>query len=78
MEKVSRDTSGEKPPEIVIAPSTTPPAVNPTASSGKFVLPLGEPQLEAGKRQGVSNSVRWLSEWCLRLVKKLGEQATFR
>ncbi len=78
MEKVSRDTTGEKPPEIVIA--SPPQSVGDTtsASSQVFVLPLGEEDLEKGKRQSVSNSVRWLSEWCVRLVKKLGEQTTFR
>lgn len=78
MEKVSRDTSGEKPPEIVIATPTTPPTASGGTKANVFVLPLGEQELEAGKRQGVSNSVRWLSEWCLRLVKKLGGQTTFR
>lgn len=76
MEKVSRDTSGEKPPEVVVANSNMPPTVDPGVSRQVFVLPLGEAELEKGLHQSVKNSVRWLSEWCKRLVKKLGDQTS--
>lgn len=76
MEKVNRDTSGEKPPEIVV-PTESHIASQGAPSTPLFVLPLGESEMNSGLHQGVGNSVRWLSEWCKRLVKKLGGQTSF-
>ncbi len=77
MEKVSRDTSGEMPPEIVIADTQAQSAPPMGKKPPVFVLPLGSDEYASAKHQGVQTSVRWLAEWCTRLVKKLGNQATF-
>jgi hypothetical protein len=41
-----------------------------TAQTPKIVLPLTKDEIEAGLTVKLVNSVRWLAEWCLRLVKK--------
>lgn len=42
------------------------------AQQPQIVLPLTGEEIEEGLHQKVFNSVRWLAEWCLRLVKKMG------
>lgn len=78
MEKVSRDTSGEMPSEIVIAKDQSSTGAGAAgANHPVFVLPLGKDEYATARHQGVQTSVRWLAEWCSRLVKKLGDQVTF-
>ena len=72
MEKVNRGETGEKLQEVVIADKNT---TTPTTSSSVqpvYVLPLGEVALREGLHKSVSDSVRWLAEWCKRLIKKMG------
>jgi len=35
----------------------------------KIVLPLSQPKIKAGLHQKMAESVRWLAEWCWRLIK---------
>lgn len=77
MEKVNRDNSGEKPAEIVVADKTAQAPTGNYSSQPVFVLPLGEPEYKQGLHHGVDDSVRWLAEWCKKIVKKLGEQTIF-
>lgn len=50
----------------------------PSAQSAQIVLPLSQKQLLYGLKQSVDDSIRWLAEWCLRLVKIFGQKITFR
>jgi hypothetical protein len=77
MEKVNRDNSGEKPAEIVIADKTAQAPTNHYSNQPVFVLPLGEHEYEQGLKSSVNDSVRWLAQWCQRLVKKLGTDVTY-
>ncbi|MEP7166904.1 MAG: hypothetical protein ABI758_02925 [Candidatus Woesebacteria bacterium] len=77
MEKVNRDNSGEKPPEIVVADKTAQSATNHYSAQPVFVLPLGEVEYKQGLHTNVNESVRWLAQWCQRLVKKLGSEVTY-
>lgn len=77
MEKVNRDNSGEKPAEIVIADKTAQAPTNHYSSQPVFVLPLGENEYKQGMHASVNDSIRWLAQWCQRLVKKLGTDATY-
>ena len=55
-------------------------AKDETAGKGKFkvVLPLTKDEVEKGLQHKVIDSVRWLAEWCLRLVKMFGNKVTYR
>jgi hypothetical protein len=55
------------------------PLVSPAAPlQPQIVLPLTSSQYAFGLKQKVSHSVRWLAEWCFRLVKIFGPRALFR
>jgi len=47
----------------------------PAPQQPKITLPLTQDQVQTGLTQKVSDSFRWLAEWCQRLLKKafLGE-----
>jgi hypothetical protein len=36
----------------------------------KIVLPMGQEDVSEGLRHTVKDSVRWLSEWCVMMIKK--------
>lgn len=35
----------------------------------KLVLPLTKPKMNQGLHKKITESIRWLAEWCLRLIK---------
>lgn len=49
-----------------------------SAKKPKIVLPLNEEELIWGLKQKVSEAVKWLSEWCLRVIKMNPEKVKFR
>lgn len=55
-------------------PLVSPPAPqNPT-----IVLPITKSSYMQGLKQKVTESIRWLAEWCLRLIKIFGKNISFR
>lgn len=50
----------------------------PSAQPTQIVLPVTQATYLLGLRKKLSESVRWLAEWCLRLVKIFGNRAVFR
>lgn len=55
------------------------PLVSPPAPQQPIItLPMTQSTYNTGMKSKVSDSVRWLAEWCWRLVKILGTQAVFR
>lgn len=40
-----------------------------SAKKPKIVLPLDKEELAWGLKQKVSESITWLSEWCLRIIR---------
>jgi len=44
----------------------------------KVVLPLTKDEMEKGLRHKVVDSVRWLAEWCWRLIKMFGNKVAYR
>lgn len=55
------------------------PLVSPPAPQAPTItLPVTKGTFATGLTKKVSNSVRWLAEWCLRLVKIFGARAVFR
>lgn len=78
MEKVNRGEQPGKLDEVVIAdPNAQSPTIAPAAAQPVYVLPLGEPDVKKGLSKNVNDSVRWLSEWCKYLMKKLGGQVEY-
>ena len=51
---------------------------NPAPANPKITLPITQGQFAFGLTQRVTDSIRWLAEWCLRLMKILGPKTTFR
>jgi hypothetical protein len=41
----------------------------PSAKQQKVVLPLDKQQMAYGLKQKVDDAIRWLAEWCLKLIK---------
>jgi hypothetical protein len=50
----------------------------PSARKPKIVLPLGKEELVWGLKQKVNQAIKWLSEWCLRLIKMNPERIEFK
>jgi len=50
----------------------------PSAQPVQIVLPVTQQTFLYGLKQAVTESIRWLAEWCLRLIKIFGSKATFR
>ncbi len=51
---------------------------NPAPTNPQITLPVSKSQYTFGLTQKVTDSVRWLAEWCLRLIKVFGPKAVFR
>ena len=43
----------------------------PVQTTTSVVLPLSDDQIATGLHQSMTNSVRWLAEWCVRRLKQL-------
>lgn len=50
----------------------------PSAQPVSIILPISQKQLLFGLKQSVNDSIRWLAEWCLRLIKIFGKKSSFR
>lgn len=44
----------------------------------KVVLPLTKDEVEKGLHHKVADSVRWLSEWCVRMIKMFAGKVAYR
>ncbi|MEK7577388.1 MAG: hypothetical protein AAB492_02080 [Patescibacteria group bacterium] len=66
-------------PTIVVLPTVVQhagvQAINPAAPVAPFTpaakMPLSDDQIAKGLHESVVNSVRWLTEWCVRRLKQL-------
>jgi len=47
-------------------------------NSFKVVLPLTKDEMERGLHHKVMDSLRWLAEWCLRLIKMFGDKVAYK
>lgn len=43
----------------------------------KIVLPLSQPKVKQGLHKKVAESVRWLAEWCLRIIKMFPKRVSY-
>jgi len=44
----------------------------------KVVLPLSEDEVEKGLHHKLVDSIRWLAEWCTRMIKMFGNKVAYR
>ena len=44
----------------------------------KVVLPLTKEEVEKGLHHKVIDSIRWLAEWCIRMIKMFGNKVAYR
>ncbi len=44
----------------------------------KVVLPMTKKEVDKGLHHKVMDSVRWLAEWCIRMVKMFGNKVAYR
>ena len=47
-------------------------------SGFKVILPLTKDEMEKGLKDKVVNSIRWLAEWCMRMIKMFGNKVAYR
>ena len=47
-------------------------------SGFKVVLPLTKDEVEKGLHHKVIDSIRWLAEWCIRMIKMFGNKVAYR
>ncbi len=48
------------------------------AGGFKVILPLTKDEVEKGLHLQVIDSMRWLAEWCIRLIKMFGSKVAYR
>ena len=53
-------------------------ASSPAAQVPTITLPISNTVYLMGLTQKVTESVRWLAEWCLKIIKTLGDKVVFR
>ena len=51
---------------------------SPAPQNPKITLPVTKSAYAFGLTQGVTDSIRWLAEWCRRIIKMFGQQVFFR
>jgi len=77
LEKVEKESSQLKAP---IQDDTGKTIVDDAQKQDDFkvVLPMTKDEVEKGLHHKVIDSVRWLAEWCIRMVKMFGNKVKYR
>lgn len=75
VEKLEKEIYLSKP---VTDDSGAPLVTAPTSQQPTIILPVTKTAYFYGLTQKVTESIRWLTEWCLRLIKIFGDKITFR
>ena len=77
MEKVeSHEMTAPK--QVVVADKTATMPTGNYAAQPVIVLPLTQSGIQTGVTKSVTDSVRWLAEWCLRVMKKFKGMVVYR
>lgn len=59
-------------------PPVIPPAISDSDDDNNvIVLPLSEKEIEEGLHHKVRDSIRWLAEWCLKIIKAAHHKVRF-
>ncbi|MDZ7586113.1 MAG: hypothetical protein U0946_00010 [Patescibacteria group bacterium] len=51
---------------------------NVQSSNFKVILPMSKDEVDKGLQHKVLDSVRWLAEWCMRMIKMFGNKVAYR
>lgn len=68
----------QPPQEIVVADQTAQQPTGIYAAEPVIVLPAGQKTVQQGMKKGVTESVRWLAEWCFKMIKKFHGAVVYR
>jgi hypothetical protein len=81
LEKVEREDSQlQQPVTDPSSPGSSGQALldNVQPSNFKVVLPMTQDEVNKGLHHKVLDSVRWLAEWCTRMIKMFGNKVAYR
>lgn len=78
LEKLEKEDTNLQQP--VVNQQTGQIVLDDTQSQGGFkvVLPLTKDEIEKGLHHKMIDGLRWLAEWCLRLIKMFGNKVAYR
>lgn len=68
----------QAPHEVVVADKTTQQLTGNYASDPVIVLPVTQQGMQVGITKSVTESARWLVEWCTRIIKKFHGMVVYR
>jgi hypothetical protein len=77
MESVE-DHQFKAPQEVVVADATAQQPTGHYAAEPVIVLPTTSQKVQEGKKKGVTESIRWLAEWCIKMAKKFHGMVVYR
>lgn len=79
LEKVEKEDSQLQQPVADPASAGQVLLDNAQQQSGfKAILPLTKDEVDKGLQHKVLDSVRWLAEWCIRMIKMFGNKVAYR
>lgn len=70
--KLQQSVTDDKTGQVVLDDSSAP------QSNFKVVLPLTKDEVDKGLHHKVLDSVRWLAEWCIRMIKMFHEKVAYK
>lgn len=77
MEKVKHHEV-RAPSQVVVADQTAQAPTGDYASQPVIVLPVTQQAVQAGMKKSVQDSIRWLAEWCVKMMKKFHGLVVYR
>lgn len=77
MEKVDHHDIAA-PKEVVVADQTSAQPTGHYAAEPVIILPISHQKVQTGMKKSVTESIRWLAEWCLRVIKKFHGMVVYR
>ena len=77
MEKVEHHEV-KAPNQVVVADQTAQMPTGDYAAQPVIVLPATQQAVKTGMKKGVQDSIRWLAEWCIKMMKKFHGLVVYR
>lgn len=79
LEKVEKEDSQLQQPVMDDSSGASQPVLDNTQPTNfKVILPLSKEEVDKGLKHKVLDSVRWLAEWCMRMIKMFGNKVAYR
>ena len=77
MEKVEHHEV-RAPNQVVVADQTAQMPTGDYAAQPVIVLPITQQAVQIGMKKSVQDSIRWLAEWCVKMMKKFHGLVVYR